>query len=187
VSGGTSKRAKRQLVEDLYYQIVAQARQPIFYREFLVPDTINGRFDMIIVLTALIVRRLRTEIKSDDAKILADKLFEVLFADMDRSLREMGVGDIRVGKKVKAMAQAYYGRSQAYDDALDGKEPLEAALARNLYGDPCAAEARDGAPPVHALADYIRNTVTSLETHPFEALMAGDPGISPPPDPRQLI
>ncbi|MBT4711471.1 MAG: ubiquinol-cytochrome C chaperone [Alphaproteobacteria bacterium] len=188
MSGGTSKRAKRQLVEDLYYQIVAQARQPIFYRDYLVPDTINGRFDMIILLTALIVRRLRSEIQSDEARTLADGLFEVLFADMDRSLREMGVGDIRVGKKVKAMAQAYYGRSQAYDDALDGKEPLEAALARNLYGDPSTAEAQGGGvPPVHALADYIRNTVTSLETHPFEALMAGDPGISAPPEPRQAL
>lgn len=169
-------------MEDLYYRIVAQARQPVFYRDFLVPDTLNGRFDMILLLTALIVRRLRAESHSKDARVLADGLFEVLFADMDRSLRELGVGDIRVGKKVKAMAKAYYGRSKAYDDALDGKQPLEAALARNLYGE---LRAEDGAPEVPALAAYVRQTVTSLESHPLEALMAGDPGILAPSELRQ--
>ena len=171
-------------MEDLYYRIVTQARQPVFYREYLVPDTVNGRFDMIILLTALIVRRLRADSQSESARALADGLFEVLFADMDRSLRELGVGDVRVGKKVKAMAQAYYGRSQAYDDALDGKEPLEAALARNLYADPSVL---DGVPEVSALAAYVRQTVTSLETHPLEALMAGDPGILAPSEARQIL
>jgi cytochrome b pre-mRNA-processing protein 3 len=182
VSGGTTKRTRRRLVEELYYRIVAQARQPVFYRDYLVPDTINGRFDMIILLTALIVRRLRAESQSEDARALADGLFEVLFADMDRSLRELGVGDIRVGKKVKAMAKAYYGRSKAYDDALDGKQPLEAALARNLYGEPGA---EDGAPEVSALAAYVRQTMRSLESHTLEALMVGDPGIPAPSEPRQ--
>jgi cytochrome b pre-mRNA-processing protein 3 len=184
VFGSAIKRSRRQLVEDLYYRIVTQARQPVFYREYLVPDTVNGRFDMIILLTALIVRRLRADSQSESARALADGLFEVLFADMDRSLRELGVGDVRVGKKVKAMAQAYYGRSQAYDDALDGKEPLEAALARNLYADPSAL---DGVPEVSALAAYVRQTVTSLETHPLEALMAGDPGILAPSEARQIL
>ena len=178
MTAGRSKSSRRRLAEDLYFRIVAVARQPVFYRDFAVPDTVNGRFDMIILLTALIVRRLRRDAQADDARELADAVFDVLFADMDRSLREMGVGDIRVGKKVKAMAKAYYGRSKAYDDALDGKEPLEAALARNLYGDPEAGRA-----PAQAMAPYIHEAMAELDRHPLKVLMAGDPGLIAPTGP----
>ena len=178
VTAGRSKSSRRRLAEDLYFRIVAVARQPVFYQEFAVPDTVNGRFDMIILLTALIVRRLRRDAQAVGAQELAFGLFDVLFADMDRSLRELGVGDIRIGKKVKAMAKAYYGRSKAYDDALDGKEPLAAALARNLYGDPQAGRA-----PAQAMAPYIQQAMTVLDQNPLKDLMAGDPGLFAPTDP----
>lgn len=177
MTGGRSRSSRRRLAEDLYFRIVAVARQPVFYRDFAVPDTVNGRFDMIILLTALIARRLRRD-QADGARDLANGVFDVLFADMDRSLREMGVGDLRVGKKVKAMAKAFYGRSKAYDDALDGKEPLEAALARNLYGDPEAGRA-----PAQTMAPYIHQAMTVLERHPLKDLMAGDPGLFAPTKP----
>ncbi len=159
----------------LYFQLVAHARQPIFYQAFGVPDTVVGRFDMILLFVALVVRRLRGDALSEDARALADGLFDVLFADMDRSLREMGISDIRVGKKVKAMAQAFYGRSTAYDAALDGGEPLDEALRRNLYASTEVDEAM-----VQNMAAYIQRAMAGLEGHTLNRLIAGDPGFVPP-------
>jgi cytochrome b pre-mRNA-processing protein 3 len=159
----------------LYFQIVAHARQPIFYQSFGVPDTVVGRFDMILLFVALVVRRLRGDAPSEDARTLADGLFDVLFADMDRSLREMGISDIRVGKKVKVMAQAFYGRSTAYDAALDGREPLGDALSRNLYA---SAEADKAV--IKNMAAYIQRAMVGLEGHTLKRLIAGGPGFIPP-------
>lgn len=167
--------AQRRPAEALYYKIVAHARQPAFYRDFGVPDTLDGRFDMIVLLVALVVRRLRAEAASPAAWHMAGDLFEVLFADMDRSLREMGVTDTRVGRHVRAMAQAYYGRSHAYDAALDGAETLEAAVARNLYG-----TAEPGAEALARMAAYIQDAVAGLDRQPLARIVAGDPGFVSP-------
>ena len=97
----------------LYGAVVAQARQVVFYRDLGVPDTVDGRFELIVLHMVLLLRRLNRE--GDDGAALRQALFDVLLDDMDRSLREMGVGDLGVGRRVKAMGKAFYGR-----DADDG-------------------------------------------------------------------
>jgi cytochrome b pre-mRNA-processing protein 3 len=110
---------------------VAAARHPLFYADWGVADTLDGRFDMISLHAFLVLDRLKgTE------QAFRQDLVDELFADMDRSLREMGVGDISVGKKVRKMAEVFYGRLAAYDQALAGPEgALEAAIARNVFPD----------------------------------------------------
>ncbi len=126
----------------LYAEIVAQARQPVFYQTIGVADTADGRFDMLVLHIVLVVRRLRGE--GAGGRTLAQNLFDVFFQDIDRNLREMGVSDMGVPKRVRAMAEAFYGRAGVYDAALDaaGAEGLNAALERNVF---------DGAAPEAAL------------------------------------
>lgn len=118
---------------DLYESIVLQARQPHYYSEWQVPDTPDGRFDMVALFAWLVLRRLRAE--SQDTKSIAQALYDLMFADMDQNLREMGVGDIGVSHRIKKMAKAFHGRIAAYDSGLaeadDGH--LADALARNVY------------------------------------------------------
>jgi len=157
----------------LYLQIVAQARQPEFYRHCGVPDTLDGRFEMLILHMFLVLRRL----KGEDAPALSQELLDTLFADMDENLREMGVGDLSVGKRVKQMADAFYGRIAAYEDGLDGEAGvLEASLARNLFG---TAEASPAALAV--LAAYLRREAESLAALDMKAIRAGELAFGPPP------
>jgi cytochrome b pre-mRNA-processing protein 3 len=128
-----SPAPEAQTARDIYSSIVAKARQPYFYAVLGVPDTIDGRFDMILLHAILLMNRLAQG--SPAARDLAQKIFDELFADMDRSLREMGVGDLSVGKRVRKMAMAFYGRAKAYRDALaeNDTRALQAALARNIF------------------------------------------------------
>jgi cytochrome b pre-mRNA-processing protein 3 len=114
-----------------YEAIVAAARHPVFYADWGVPDTLDGRFDMISLHAFLVLDRLKgTE------QAFRQGLVDEFFADMDRSLREMGVGDLSVGKKVRKMAEVFYGRLAAYDQALAAVPgALEAAIARNVFPD----------------------------------------------------
>lgn len=162
------QNADEQSVHDLYAAAVAQARQPGFYRDFAVPDTLDGRFDMIVLHVFLLVNRLSG--KGEAAARQAQALFDLLFADMDQSLREMGVGDLSVGKKIKTMAAAFYGRSAAYRDALKSgdKDALRAALSRNIFPEGGADETQLG-----ALAAYVRRVYEELEAQPIDVLMAG--------------
>ncbi len=112
-----------------YEAIVAAARHPVFYAEWGVADTLDGRFDMIALHAFLILDRL----KGVEAGFRQD-LVDEFFRDMDRSLREMGVGDISVGKKVRKMAEVFYGRVAAYDKAMaDPEALLPDAIARNVF------------------------------------------------------
>lgn len=125
---------------DLYRAIVAQGRLPVFYSDLCVPDSVDGRFDLITLHIFLSVRRLKRE--GEAAKDLAQDLSEIFFADMDLNLRELGASDIGVGRRVKRMIEGYYGRALAYEAALDGQgDRLEEVLARNLYGTTEVSEA----------------------------------------------
>lgn len=147
----------------IYAVIVARARCGRFYRDFGVPDTVDGRFEMIVLHAFLVLRRLKADGGASDP--LGQELFDVMFDDMDVNLREMGAGDMGVGKRVRKMVQAFYGRIAAYDGALDGNDAhLAEALGRNLYG-------TISAPPddaVDALARYVRR-----QAEHFEAVDAG--------------
>lgn len=110
---------------------VDQARLVPFYADHGVPDTLDGRFEMIILHTFLVLHRLRS---LPESQKFSQSLYDVLFGDMDRALREMGTGDLSVGKQVRLMAQGLAGRTKAYQDGLAGTGDLAEALRRNLYG-----------------------------------------------------
>ncbi len=118
----------------LYDVVVTQARKPHFYEEVNVPDDIDGRFEMISLHQLLVLFRM--EQLGEDAKALSQELFDKMFLDMDRSLREMGISDLSVPKHMKRMLQGFNGRTHAYKDAIlnNDIETLSAALRRNAYG-----------------------------------------------------
>lgn len=157
----------------LYTAAVGAARDPWAFEQLGVPDTLDGRFDMVGVQVFLLVHRLHTEGKA--GKDLAQAVFDAMFADMDTNLREIGVGDMTVGKKVKAMWEAFNGRSTAYATALEAgdAEALAAALDRNVW--------RTAAPPGAAavLARAMMDQTAALAAQPLEALLAGRVTLSP--------
>ena len=160
----------------LYRAIVMQARQPAFYAACGVDDTPDGRWDLIVAHAVLVLRRLHRS--PTETRQLGQALFDLMFADMDQNLREMGVGDLAVGKRIKAMAKAFYGRLAAYDQALaegDG-EALRAALRRNLYRKMQPQEAQ-----VAMIEDYLRREAERLDTEPLAMLQAGRLHFGAPP------
>ena len=117
----------------LYAAAVAAARDPYLYTVVGVPDTLDGRFDLVGLHVYLAIRRLQGEPPCGPA--MAQSVFDAMFNDMDVNLREMGVGDLSVGGKVRVMWEAFHGRALAYGRALDADDdaPLKAALARNVW------------------------------------------------------
>lgn len=111
-----------------YQAIVAAARQPAFYMQCDVPDTPQGRFEMVMLHSWLVIDRL-----AEEDPEFTQNLFDLMFADFDMNLRELGVGDMGVGKRVKGWASAFYGRAAAYKAGLRDENLLTEALARNLF------------------------------------------------------
>src|SRR6202048_744644 len=105
----------RGTTEAIYGMIVTQAREPLFYRDLGVPDTVNGRFDLLLLHLWMVLRRLKG---TEGGTELAQALFDRFCEDMDANLREMGVGDLAVPKRMQAFGEAFYGRAAAYDLAL---------------------------------------------------------------------
>ncbi|MBK8175585.1 MAG: ubiquinol-cytochrome C chaperone family protein [Rhodospirillales bacterium] len=162
------RRAEKSAAHALYRAIVRQSRLPEFYATHGVPDTPDGRFDLIVAHTVLVMRRLHR--MPSRTRALSQALFDLMFADMDQNLREMGVGDLAVGKRIKAMAKGFYGRLAAYDRALTAEngDDLKTALCRNLYR---KANFEDG--QVAAVATYLRREAERLDAEPLDALLAG--------------
>ncbi len=161
----------------IYFSLVEQARQPGFYLSCGVPDTADGRFDMIILHAFLLLRRLKKD--HEQTAELAQELFDLMFADMDQNLREMGVGDLAVGKRIKGMAAAFYGRAAAYEAGLGANDSaLEEALRRNLY-----RKARPEAGQLAAVAGYMRDESARLDGAGVDSLMAGNVVFGPAPAP----
>ncbi|MFQ6017400.1 MAG: ubiquinol-cytochrome C chaperone family protein [Kiloniellaceae bacterium] len=163
----------------LYLRIVEQARRPEFYSACGVPDTLDGRFDLVALHAFLVLHRLKQDHPA--AAELAQALFDTLFMDMDRGLRELGAGDLGVGRRVRQMAQGLYGRIAAYQAGLEGAEAdLDSALRRNLYGtvDPDPA-------CVRAVAAYMRREAGALAGPALAALLAGTLSFGPPPEPAE--
>jgi cytochrome b pre-mRNA-processing protein 3 len=152
---------KPDVSQSLYEAIVAAARQQKFYAEWAVPDTVDGRFDMISLHLFLVLERLKAG--GTDTQDVRQRLTNCFFLDMDRSLREMGVGDLSVGKKVRKMAEAFYGRVAAYSAALEPGGDVEAVLRRNVFPD---APQQD----VTALAAWVKAARSHLAT---QDVMAG--------------
>ncbi|MEQ1771125.1 MAG: ubiquinol-cytochrome C chaperone family protein [Devosia sp.] len=164
------KSAPDAAVYSAYNFIVAQSRQPRFYADWGVPDTVTGRFDMISLHLALLLRRLKAD---ESAKGFGQQLVNLFFSDMDRSLREMGVGDLSVPKKIGNMGKLFYGTLNALDESLTSTDAaaLEPMLVRNIYG----GTANPGAA---ALAGHLRAEAAALELRPVKSLLAGDLGVA---------
>jgi len=164
---------KKSPVEDtahrLYVTIVTQARRPIFYNDFAVPDTTDGRFDMVVLHAYLLFHRMKRD--QETTGDLSQAVFDLMFADMDQNLREMGVGDIGVSHRIKGMIKAFYGRLDAYDrgllDPSDGQ--LVKALRRNLYR---KSEPEDLL--VGCMAQYIRSEITGLAAQDTQQIQRGE-------------
>jgi cytochrome b pre-mRNA-processing protein 3 len=164
------RKASPSPVAAVYGAIVAAARHQRLYAEWGVPDTVDGRFDMIVLHTVLVLDRLTAENEETGAQRFAQDLTTAVFADMDRSLREMGVGDLSVGKKVRRMAEVFYGRAQAYRPAIAGLD--EAALAEAFYRNVFAGEGpRDGA---NRLAAHALAVHRHLHERPIRPILAGE-------------
>jgi cytochrome b pre-mRNA-processing protein 3 len=148
-----SRVSPRGTIEAIYGMIVAQAREPLFYRHLGVPDTVNGRFDLLILHLWMVLRRLK-EIEGESG--LTQALFDHFCDDMDANLREMGVGDLTVPKRMQAFGEAFYGRAAAYDLALGaGEEALAQALCKNILNGEGIRDAR-------RLARYAEAAVAAL-------------------------
>ena len=161
----------------VYDRIVGQARQPAFYGAQAIPDSLDGRFELVALHAFLVLRRLKHG--GGNAAGLAQALLDGLVLDMDRNLREMGVGDLGVGRRVKDMARGFYGRIAAYEAGLDGTDDLlAAALERNLFGTAAAAPAS-----VAAMSAYVRREAAALERQSLADLLAGKVSFGAPPDP----
>jgi cytochrome b pre-mRNA-processing protein 3 len=167
VSYFSRSRAVREAAGRAYQQVVGQARQPRFFVELGVPDTLDGRFELICLHAFLYLHRLKSE---PGSAAVSQAFFDTMFTDMDRGLREMGTGDLSVGRHVKRMAQAFYGRIRAYQDGLErGHGALSAALARNLFG-----TVSESTSATDTVGDYVRCAVSHLERQPGDELLEGD-------------
>ncbi|MEJ0063429.1 MAG: ubiquinol-cytochrome C chaperone family protein [Alphaproteobacteria bacterium] len=154
-------------VAALYRAASGQSRRPEFYTAGGVPDTIDGRFDLLALHLVLLMLRLRGE--GPQGRKMSQHLFDFMGADMDRSLREMGVGDTGIPRRVKAMGEGFYGRYAAYEKGLgDGRDALMTALDKNLYGTvPTAPDS------LALMAAYVLRARDTLAGQPLEALLAG--------------
>lgn len=157
-------RPNRDLGEHLYAQAVEQARSPAFYTSLGVADRIDARFELYIAHVLLVIMRLRDE--SEEGAEIAQQLFDVFVSALDNTLRELGVGDTSMAKKMRKLGESMYGRMTAYEPTIRAAdhEGLTEALIRNVY----EGEAPDGG---RALATYILDTRAALATQPYAELI----------------
>ena len=162
------RRERQQTIERLYGVIVAQARMPAFYLGLGVPDTVEGRFDLIVLHVHLLFRRMSRQ--GAEMQAIGQGVFDRFVTDMDDSLREMGTGDLAVPKRMRAMGEAFYGRAEAYEAglALQGDAALAAALKRNVY-----VGATDADRMAVKLAHYVRRADATLAAQRVEDIARG--------------
>jgi cytochrome b pre-mRNA-processing protein 3 len=154
----------RGTIEAIYGMIVTQAREPLFYRDFRVPDTVNGRFDLLLLHLWLVLRRLKSV---EGGTALSQGLFDHFCNDMDDNLREMAVSDLKVPKRMQAFGEAFYGRTAAYDFALtEGREALAQAICKNILNGENIEKAR-------LLAAYAEAAMAALGSLDEATLVSG--------------
>ena len=159
----------------LYAGLLERARAPVFYAALGVPDTLDGRFELVALHAFLLMHRLKRV--DGPERALAEAILETMIGDFDRSLRELGTGDLSVGREVRRMAEAFYGRAAAYERGLaTGRAALGDALARNLYGTTTAAPAS-----LATMALYVETALAALRRAPGDELRAGHVDFGPLP------
>jgi cytochrome b pre-mRNA-processing protein 3 len=157
----------RDIAGRLYAALAAQARVPSFFADLGVPDTVDGRFDVLALHAWMVIDRVRSE---PDGDAIAQQLFDVMFSHLDTAVREMGAQDLGVGRRIKVMAEGLHGRALAFRAALaqGDRAALTAALRRNVFG---KADPDDAA--IARLADYVRAGVAALAALDAEQLADG--------------
>lgn len=161
------RRSNQELFDQLYASLSDASRAPYFFAEMNVPDTVDGRFDMLTLHAVLVLERLRQ--LPSPADDFAQDFVDDLFKRFDAALREMGVGDISVPKRMKRIASHFLGRAKAYNDALNvGPEEMARALARNVFNDEMKIE--DGA----RLNQYVNDARQVLGKLDFSAISRAD-------------
>jgi cytochrome b pre-mRNA-processing protein 3 len=174
-------------IHALYGMIVAQARLSAFYTDYGIPDTLEGRFELIVLHLVLVLRRLGRDTASTRAfggrrvsEPLGQLLFDAFCRDLDANLREMGVGDMAVPRRMRRFGEAFYGRQGAYQAALEALDPraLENALARNIF------ESDSADSGVIRLANYTRAAAAQLEAVDVDMLVSSETVL---PDPATFV
>jgi cytochrome b pre-mRNA-processing protein 3 len=162
-----AQRANRILIDQIHGEIVAAARAPALFREFGVPDDLDGRFEMVTLHCGLVLRRLL--VLGPLAASIAQDLVDYVFQGFEDALREMSISDPGVAKRMKSMAAAFYGRNKVYGEALAAHDlgALAAALARNAYRGATTAETS------LALATRVAGMAGALESLPIQAFAEG--------------
>jgi len=157
------RRKNREVIERLYKAIVDQSRLALFYEKIGVPDTLEGRFEVLTLHMTLVSRQLKA--LPSPGPDMSQDVVDVTFAQFEAALREIGVGDISIPKRMKVMTSAYLGRALAYDEALRNRDSgmLAEALTRNLFGNaPKTADA------VEKMTNYVIQSAAALENAMIE-------------------
>lgn len=167
------RNRRRNAAAAAYRRIAERARDPAFFLDWGVPDTFDGRFEILALHVFLVLNRLKAE-RALTAEFSQD-LFDTMFADLDRALREMGATDVGVGRHVKAMARGFYGRIVAYErEFAEGEAALADALRRNLFGTALTAPESLG-----IAAFYLRRQAAALAAVPIAGLLEGEIPFAP--------
>jgi cytochrome b pre-mRNA-processing protein 3 len=161
------QRGPKIVGRQLYDSVVERARQPLLYTDFAVSDSIEGRFELYSLHVILLLHRLKGQ--GPQATDTAQALFDTFISQLDHALREIGVGDLSVAKKMRKLGEAFYGRAKHYDAALDAEadSELEALIGRTVF------EGAGEAGRVDALAAYVRRVRAALAAEPLETLLEG--------------
>lgn len=164
---GWKTKTNRQIIEKVYARIVAAARQPELYAEAGVPDTPLGRYEMLALHVFLFLHRMRGKEGAEAG--LAQEVTDLFISDLDRSLRELGIGDIGIPKRVKKLARMFYGRAKAYGEALERQDvvALADALRRNIH------PGREAWPESARLAEYVLSASHHLADQPADLILKG--------------
>jgi cytochrome b pre-mRNA-processing protein 3 len=174
-------RQVKEAARQLYGQVMNRSRMPSFFRTACVPDTVDGRFELLTLHAFLVLDRLADEgFKSRD---LSQAFFDTMFRTMDSALREIGVGDLSVPRHMKRMMRAFKGHCTAYEEALCqcDKASLINALERNLYG-----TLKERPAKADAMADYVRSMADYLEGQDYESIARGNIAFGPMPEALRL-
>ena len=178
------RAARKVSANGLYQTALIQSRDPVFYTECAVPDTMDGRFDLLALHATLVMERL--EELGPEGRKLAQAFFDVLFKQIELSLREIGIGDLGVPKHMAKMMKALNGRAYVYHAAMvnHDENALEHAIARNVYRTD-AANIPEGA---HIIGRYMKYSHRALRTYSLEdfqnAVVAFPPVLEPKKDAR---
>ena len=167
-------RAAHKSARALYASIEQRSREPVFYADYAVPDTLDGRFDMIALHVGLLIDHVRT--LGPDGQRIAQAIFDEMVLRMEQSCRQLGIGDLGVPRQIKKMMQALQGRAVAYAESIKANT-LDAALQRNLYA---TVDAPSGA-VLNGMADYIKSYKHQIDQTSIDVIKAGQFNFPPLP------